>query len=84
MPQPRRRGLGSRGVSHLSMFPVAAGLAIPLAFVGRSGAALVSAIVFGVGVTAMFAVERLLPRRSRGRRAVRSWLARLDHAACTG
>ena len=42
-----------RGVSHLSMFPVAAGFAIPLAFIGRSDTALASAIVFGVGVTAV-------------------------------
>ena len=39
------------------MFPVAAGFAIPLAFVGNSDAALVSAIVFGAAVTAMFAVS---------------------------
>jgi hemolysin III len=72
-----------RGVLHLSMFPVAAGLAIPLAFVGNSGAALVSAIVFGAAVTAMFAVSGFY-HVITWRPAVRRWLARLDHATVYG
>src|SRR6188472_3292392 len=72
-----------RGVSHLSMFPVAAGLAVPLAFVGRSGAALASAIVFGVGVTAMFAVSGFY-HVITWTPTVRRWLARLDHATVYG
>jgi hemolysin III len=72
-----------RGVSHLSMSPVAAGLAIPLAFVGNSAAALVSAIVFGVAVTAMFAVSGFY-HVITWRPAVRRWLARLDHATVYG
>ena len=72
-----------RGVSHLSMFPVAAGFAIPLAFVGKSDAALVSAIVFGAAVTAMFAVSGFY-HVITWRPAVRRWLARLDHATVYG
>jgi hemolysin III len=65
------------------MFPVAAGFAIPLAFIGRSAAALASAIVFGVGVTAMFAVSgfyHVITWTPTARR----WLARLDHATVYG
>jgi hemolysin III len=65
------------------MSPVAAGLAIPLAFVGNSGAALVSAIVFGAAVTAMFAVSGFY-HVITWRPAVRRWLARLDHATVYG
>jgi hypothetical protein len=65
------------------MFPVAAGLAIPLAFVGSSSAALVSAIVFGAAVTAMFAVSGFY-HVITWRPAVRRWLARLDHATVYG
>jgi hemolysin III len=72
-----------RGVSHLSMFPIAAGLAIPLAFVGNSDAALVSAIVFGAAVTAMFAVSGVY-HVITWRPTVRRWLARLDHATVYG
>jgi hemolysin III len=72
-----------RGVLHLSMFPVAGGLAIPLALVGNSGAALVSAIVFGAAVTAMFAVSGFY-HVITWRPAVRRWLARLDHATVYG
>ena len=72
-----------RGVSHLSMFPVAVGFAIPLAFIGRSGAALASAIVFGVGVTAMFAVSGFY-HVITWTPTVRRWLARLDHATVYG
>ncbi len=72
-----------RGVSHLSMFPVAAGFAVPLAFIARSGTALAAAIVFGVGVAAMFAVSgfyHVITWTPRARR----WLARLDHATVYG
>jgi hemolysin III len=72
-----------RGVSHLSMFPVAAGFAVPLAFVGRSDAALASAIVFGVAVTAMFAVSGIY-HVITWPPSVRRWLARLDHATVYG
>jgi hemolysin III len=72
-----------RGVSHLSMFPVAAGFAIPLAFIGRSDAALASAIVFGVAVTAMFAVSGFYHVITWTPR-VRRRLARLDHATVYG
>jgi hemolysin III len=65
------------------MFPVAAGLAIPLAFVGRSEAALASAIVFGVAVTAMFAVSGFYHVITWTPR-VRRRLARLDHATVYG
>jgi hemolysin III len=72
-----------RGVSHLSMFPVAAGFAIPLAFIGRSDTALASAIVFGVGVTAMFAVSGFY-HVVTWTPPVRRRLARLDHATVYG
>jgi hemolysin III len=72
-----------RGVSHLSMFPVAAGFAIPLAFIGRSGAALAAAIVFGAGVAAMFAVSGIY-HVITWTPAVRRRLARLDHATVYG
>ena len=72
-----------RGVSHLSMFPVAVIAAIPLLFVGRSNTAAVSAIVFGTGVAAMFGVSGLYHVVTWTPRA-RSWLARLDHATVYG
>jgi hemolysin III len=72
-----------RGVSHLSMFPVAAGFAIPLAFIGRSDTALASAIVFGTGVTAMFAVSGFY-HVITWTPPVRRRLARLDHATVYG
>jgi hemolysin III len=72
-----------RGVSHLSMFPVSAGFAIPLAFIGRSDTALASAIVFGVGVTAMFAVSGFY-HVVTWTPSVRRRLARLDHATVYG
>ena len=65
------------------MFPVAAGCAVPLAFVGRSDAALASAIVFGTAVTAMFAVSGFY-HVITWEPAVRRWLARLDHATVYG
>ncbi len=65
------------------MFPVAVGFAIPLAFIGRSGAALASAIVFGVGFTAMFAVSGFY-HVITWTPTVRRWLARLDHATVYG
>jgi len=65
------------------MFPVAAGLAVPLAFVGKSEAALASAIVFGVGVTAMFAVSGFY-HVITWTPVVRRRLARLDHATVYG
>jgi hemolysin III len=72
-----------RGVSHLSMFPVAVVGAIPLIFIGKTGAAVVSAIVFGTGVAAMFGVSGLYHVVTWSPRA-RSWLARLDHATVYG
>jgi hemolysin III len=68
---------------HLSMFPIAAALAVPLAFAGRTGTARAAAITFGVGVTAMFAASGLYHVVTWTPR-VRSWLARLDHAALYG
>jgi len=65
------------------MFPVAVGLGIPLAFVGRSSAALASAIVYACGVSAMFLVSGVYHVVTWGPR-VRSWLARLDHATVYG
>lgn len=72
-----------RGVSHLSMFPVAVLAAIALLFIGDSSAAIVSAIVFGTGVAAMFGVSGLYHVVTWSPRA-RSWLARLDHATVYG
>jgi hemolysin III len=72
-----------RGVSHLSMFPVAVIAAIPLLFVGESTRAVISAIVFGTGVAAMFGVSGLYHVVTWSPRA-RSWLARLDHATVYG
>lgn len=72
-----------RGVSHLSMFPVAVIAAIPLLFVGQSNVAVISAIVFGTGVAAMFGVSGLYHVVTWTPRA-RSWLARLDHATVYG
>ena len=65
------------------MFPVAVGLGIPLAFVGRSGAALASAIVYASSVAAMFLVSGVYHVITWGPR-VRGWLARLDHATVYG
>ena len=72
-----------RGVSHLSMFPVAVIAAIPLLFIGDSAAAVASAIVFGTGVAAMFGVSGLYHVVTWSPRA-RSRLARLDHATVYG
>ncbi len=65
------------------MFPVAVGLGIPLAFVGRSGAALASAIVYASAVAAMFLVSGVYHVITWEPR-VRGWLARLDHATVYG
>jgi hemolysin III len=65
------------------MFPIAAGLAVPLAFAGRTGTARVAAITFGAGVTAMFAASGIYHVVTWTPR-VRQWLARLDHAALYG
>ncbi len=65
------------------MFPVAVVAAIPLLFIGKSTAAVVSAIVFGTGVAAMFGVSGLYHVVTWSPRA-RSWLARLDHATVYG
>jgi hemolysin III len=72
-----------RGVTHLSMFPAAVALAIPLAFVGESTAAHVSAVVFSVGVAAMFGASGLY-HVPTWRPNVRAALCRLDHAAVYG
>ena len=60
-----------RGVSHLSMFPVAVVLAIPLLFIGRTDEARL-AVVFGTGVAAMFGVSGLYHVVAVSLRA-RSW-----------
>ncbi len=83
MPETTASRPRLRGVSHLSMFPIAAGLAIPLAFIGRSDAALASAIVFGAAVAAMFAVSGIY-HVITWPPGVRRWLARLDHATVYG
>ena len=72
-----------RGVSHLSMFPVALIAVIPLLFIGRTSAALVSALVFGIAVAAMFGVSGTYHVITWSPRA-RSRLARLDHATVYG
>jgi len=65
------------------MFPVAVGLGIPLVFVGRSEAAVVSALIYAAGVAAMFLVSGVYHVVTWSPR-VRSWLARLDHATVYG
>ena len=65
------------------MFPIAVLAAIPLLFIGKSSAAVVSAIVFGTGVASMFGVSGLYHVVTWSPRA-RSWLARLDHATVYG
>jgi hemolysin III len=72
-----------RGVSHLSMFPVAVGLAIPLSLSADGAAGLVSAIVFSLGVAAMFGVSGLY-HVVTWRPNVRARLCRLDHATVYG
>jgi hemolysin III len=72
-----------RGVSHLSMFPLALIAVIPLLFVGDTAKARLSAVVFGIGVAAMFGVSGFYHVVTWTPR-VRSWLARLDHAAVYG
>jgi hemolysin III len=72
-----------RGVSHLSMFPLAVLAAIPLLFIGETETARASALVFGIGVAAMFGVSGFYHVVTWTPRA-RSWLARLDHAAVYG
>jgi hemolysin III len=72
-----------RGVSHLSMFPVAVIAAVPLLFVGKTATARGSAIVFGIGVAAMFGVSGFYHVVTWSPRARRR-LARLDHATVYG
>jgi hemolysin III len=72
-----------RGVSHLSMFPVAIGLAIPLTVTADGAAGLVSAIVFSAGVAAMFGVSGFY-HVVTWRPGVRAMLCRLDHATVYG
>ena len=72
-----------RGVSHLSMFPLAVIAVIPLLFVGETATARVSAIVFGIGVAAMFGVSGFYHVVTWSPR-VRRRLARLDHATVYG
>ncbi len=72
-----------RGVTHLWMFPAAVALGIPLAFVGESTAAHVSAVVFSVGVAAMFGLSGLY-HVPTWRPNVRAVLCRFDHAAVYG
>ena len=72
-----------RGVSHLTMFPVALVLAIPLAFVGRSSTALVAALIYSAAVAAMFGVSGVYHVITWTPRA-RAWLCRLDHTTVYG
>src|SRR5215211_4272266 len=72
-----------RGITHLSMFPAAVALGIPLAFVGESTSAHVSAVVFSVGVAAMFGLSGLY-HVPTWRPDVRAILCRFDHAAVYG
>jgi hemolysin III len=57
--------------------------AISLLFIGDSTAAVVSAVVFGTGVAAMFGVSGVYHVVTWSART-RSWLARLDHATVYG
>jgi hemolysin III len=72
-----------RGISHLAMFPIAVLAAIPLLFIGRTSTAVVSAVVFGTGVAAMFGVSGFYHVVTWTPRA-RARLARLDHATVYG
>jgi hemolysin III len=83
MERPAKVKPRLRGVTHLSMFPAAIALAIPLAFVGESTTAHVSAIVFSVGVAAMFGLSGLY-HVPTWRPDVRAILCRLDHAGAYG
>jgi len=65
------------------MFPAAVALGIPLAFVGESTSAHVSAVVFSVGVAAMFGLSGLY-HVPTWRPDVRAILCRFDHAAVYG
>ena len=65
------------------MFPAAVALGIPLAFIGESTAAHVSAVVFSVGVAAMFGISGLY-HVPTWRPNVRAILCRFDHAAVYG
>ncbi len=83
MPQTQAQKPRLRGVSHLSMFPVAIGLAVPLIVTAEGTATLVSAIVFSVGVAAMFGVSGLY-HVVTWRPDVRAMLCRFDHATVYG
>jgi hemolysin III len=83
VPQTQAQKPRLRGVSHLSMFPVAIGLAIPLIVTAEGTARLASAIVFSVGVAAMFGVSGLY-HVVTWRPDVRAMLCRLDHATVYG
>lgn len=68
-----------RGVFHEAGFFVAVALAIPLTIVAEPGRARLSAIVFSSCLAACFGVSALYHRPTWSP-AVRSWLARADHA----
>jgi hemolysin III len=68
-----------RGVFHEFGFFAAVGLAIPLTIVAEPGRARISAIVFSSSIAACFGVSALYHRPTWSP-AVRSWLARADHA----
>ena len=68
-----------RGVFHEVGFFVAVVLAIPLTIAAEPGRARVSAIVFSSCLAACFGVSALYHRPTWSP-AVRSWLARADHA----
>jgi hemolysin III len=68
-----------RGVFHEAGFFVAVALAIPLTIMAEPGRARLSAIVFSSCLAACFGVSALYHRPTWSP-AVRSWLARADHA----
>jgi hemolysin III len=68
-----------RGVFHEGAFYAAVALAVPLALSAEPGRARISAIVFSACLAACFGASALYHRPTWSP-AVRSWLARLDHA----
>jgi hemolysin III len=68
-----------RGVFHEGAFYAAVALSVPLALTANPGRARISAIVFSACLAACFGASALY-HRPNWSPAVRSWLARLDHA----
>jgi hemolysin III len=68
-----------RGVFHEGAFYAAVALSLPLALTAEPGRARISAIVFSACLAACFGASALYHRPTWSP-AVRSWLARLDHA----